>query len=598
VEKTAVCITGIDKKEMKKEMEREIEMGIGMGMGIPLRALIVEDSEEDTVLLVEELRRGGYDLIFERVDTKGTLVGSLEKQSWDIIFSDYSMPHFKGTEALTCVREKKLDAPFILVSGTIGEDTAVEAMRSGAQDYIIKGNLKRLLPAVERELREAAMRRDRKRADETVQYLAYHDVLTDLPNRALFCDRLRQALLVGHRESKPLALLLMDLNRFKEVNDTFGHHYGDLLLRQIGPRLGSCLRESDTVARIGGDEFAILLHDTQLEGATLTAKKVLKKLEASFRLEEETVEIGASIGIAFYPDHGKEAETLFQKADMAMYVTKQAGGGYAAYHPEHEEKRPYRLMLTGKLRRAIDYGGLVLYYQPQLNLKTNRVIGVEALARWPHPHLGLIPPDQFIPLAEQTGLIKPFTQWVLKAVSCQFKQWEQAGLRIHVSVNLSAKNLQETKLPDQVAEMIETGRLEPSLLEFEITESMIMADPPRALEVLTRLNALGISLSIDDFGAGYSSLGYLKKLPVQKIKIDKSFMMDRLQDENDIIIVKSIINMGHNLGLEVIAEGVEDQETQDHLKALGCDAVQGYYICDPLPSLELIQWIRESPWGI
>ncbi|MBI3622060.1 MAG: EAL domain-containing protein [Nitrospirae bacterium] len=569
-----------------------------MATGTPLRVLIVEDSAEDAELLIEELRRGGYDPVFERVDSSAAMVVALNKQTWDMIFSDYTMPNFMGTEALARVRERELDMPFIFVSGTIGEETAVEAMKAGAQDYVMKANLQRLLPVVERQLHEAAVRRQRKREEETVAYLAYHDPLTDLPNRNVFFDRLQQAVLTSYREKKPLAVLLMDLNRFKQVNDAFGHQCGDLLLRQIGPRLRRHLRESDTIARMGGDEFAILLLNTPMEGASLTARKILKALEAPFVLKEATVEIGVSIGIAFYPDHGEESDVLFRRADMAMYMTKQAGGGYTIYAPEHEESAPRRLMLTGQLRRAIEYGGLALHYQPQISLKTNRVIGVEALARWSHPQLGQIPPDEFIPLAEQTGLIRSLTQWALKTVCHQREVWKEAGVTLPISVNLSATNLQEMQLPDQVAELVRTGRVPAGLLEFEVTESMIMVNPMRAMQVLTRLNTIGIPLAIDDFGTGYSSLGYLKKMPVQKIKIDKSFIIDGLEDKGkgngNGVIVQSIINLAHSLDLEVVAEGVEDQSTMDRLAAFGCDAAQGYHIGYPLPAGELTAWLRES----
>ncbi|MBI3812148.1 MAG: EAL domain-containing protein [Nitrospirae bacterium] len=567
-------------------------------MGIPLRVLIVEDSENDAALIVRELQRGGYDPIFERVDTPVAMVVALNKQTWDIICADYTMPHFNGMDALARVRERELDVPFIFVSGTMGEETAVEAMKAGAQDYVMKNNLKRLLYSVERQLHTASVRRERKRAEETVQYLAYHDVLTDLPNRAVFYDRLHQCILTAYREKKPLTLLLMDLNRFKEVNDTFGHQSGDLLLRQIGPRVRRCLRESDTVARMGGDEFAILLPNTHVEGASLTARKILKALEAPFVLEEVTIDIGVSIGIALYPDHGEEGDALVQRADMALYETKQAGGGYAVFASEHEQNSPRRLMLTGKLRRAIEYGELSMHYQPLVDLKTNRVIGVEALSRWLHPELGAIPPDQFVPLAEQTGLIQPFTQWVLKTVCRQHEEWRDLGLALPISVNLSQKNLHETQLPDQVSELIQTGSMPADKLEFEITESMIMSNPMRATQILTRLNAMGIPLSIDDFGTGYSSLGHLKKLPVQKIKIDKSFIVDRIEDKDDNVIVQAIINMSHSLGLEVVAEGVEDQLTKDRLATLGCDSAQGYHICHPLPAAEMTSWLTESPSGL
>jgi diguanylate cyclase (GGDEF)-like protein len=567
-------------------------------MGTPIRVLIVEDSENDAALIVHELQRGGYDPTVERVDTPNAMGVALNKQTWDIIFAGYTMPNFSGMDALARVREQELDVPFIFVSGTVGEETAVEAMKAGAQDYLMKSNLKRLLPAVERQLHTVSVRRQQNRFEETVQYLAYHDALTDLPNRAVFYDRLQQCVLTCHREKKPLTLLLMDLNRFKEVNDTFGHLSGDLLLRQIGPRVRRCLRESDTVARIGGDEFAILLPNTHVEGASQTARKILKMLEAPFVLGEVTIDVGVSIGIALYPDHGDEGDALVHRADMALYVTKQAGGGYTVFAREHELNSPRQLMLTGRLRRAIEYGELAMHYQPQVSLKTNRVVGLEALSRWFHPELGSIPPDQFVPLAEQTGLIKPFTQWVLKTVCHQYEEWQEMGLALPVSVNLSQKNLHETQLPDQVAELIRDGRVPANGLEFEITESMIMANPMRAMQVLGRFNTMGIPLSIDDFGTGYSSLGYLKKLPVQKIKIDKSFIVGRIEDEDDNVIVQAIINMGHSLGLEVVAEGVEDQLTKDRLTALGCDSVQGYHICHPLPVGEMTRWLKESPFGI
>ncbi len=439
---------------------------------------------------------------------------------------------------------------------------------------------------------------DRKAQAAALKYQATHDVLTDLPNRTLLHDRLSNAIASGRRENKPLALMLMDLDRFKEINDTLGHHHGDLLLKQIGPRVKGVLRESDTVARLGGDEFAVLLPGAgTLEYVTVLVRKILRVLEQPFVLGELALDVGASVGIALCPDHGEDADLLIQRADVAMYLAKQTGSGYALYALEHDQHSPRRLGLMGELRHAIDNGQLFLLYQPKVDLRGGRVTGVEALVRWRHPELGIVPPDQFITLAEQTGLIKPLALWVLDAALRQYRAWDRAGLRLSLAVNLSARNLHDPQLPDQVRGILRTHRVSAGRLKVEITESFIMADPARAMEVLTRLSRMGVTLSIDDFGTGYSSLGYLKKLPVDEIKIDKSFVRDMGVDEDGEVIVRSTIELAHNLGLKVVAEGVENQGTLDRLVALGCDAAQGYHISPPIPARDLLRWLGECRWG-
>ncbi len=567
-------------------------------MAIPLRVLIVEDSEDDAALLSRELRRGGYDLTYERVDTAATMIAALENQTWDIVFSDHSMPHFSGTEALAIMRERGLDLPFIFVSGTIGEDNAVAAMKVGAHDYIMKGNLKRLVPAVDRELRESKVRQERKRAEETIRHLAYYDPLTDFPNRTLLHDRLQQAIVNAQRDHRQIALLLMDLDHFKEINDTLGHRRGDILLKNVGLRIQGVLRASDTIARLGGDEFAVLLPSVDLKEPNLAARKITKILEFPFDIEGLPIDVEASIGIVLYPDHGSDADSLIQRADVAMYAAKQSGSGYTVYTADQDQHSPRRLTLMAELRRAIEEGQLLLHYQPKIDLTTGGVNGVEVLGRWIHQELGVIPPDQFIPLAERTGLIKPLTGWVLDQALRQCRVWSQAGIEISVAVNLSVRNLLNPQLPDQVAELLQHHGILPGCLELEITESSIMADPERAREIVTRLNKMGVQLSIDDFGTGYSSLGYLKRLPVHWIKIDKSFVIHMVANESDAVIVQSTIDLAHNLGLKVVAEGVESQAVYDQLMGLGCDAVQGYYISRPLPVEELIRWLRESRWRL
>ena len=567
-------------------------------MGKPLRVLIVEDSENDAELLLRELRRGGYEPTHERVDTAEAMNTSLDRQAWDIAFGDYSMPHFNGVAALKLLRGRGLDIPFIFVSGTIGEDTAVEAMRNGANDYIMKGNLKRLIPAVERELREAETRRAHTEAEKMIQHMAYYDALTGLPNRNMIYDRLLNAIRINADAGKSFALLLMDLDQFKEINDTLGHHRGDLLLQQVGLRLQAALRPSDIVARLGGDEFAVMLPLSGSGDAELVAQKVMKALEPPFMIEGLPVAVEASIGIAIYPDHGANPDSLMQRADVAMYAAKKTGSGFIIYDAEHDRHSPRRLALMGELRQAIEHNHLFLHYQPKIDLKTRRIIGVEALARWKHPEHGFIPPDKFIPPAEQTGLIKPLTLWIFNKAQRRCLAWRREGKQLTMSVNLSARNLLDPHLPDQLAKLMQTSSGASEGLELEITESAIMADPARALESITRLRALGIRFSIDDFGIGYSSLAYLKKLPVDSIKIDKSFVINMSQSQNDAIIVRSTVDLAHNLGLKVIAEGVENKDLWDRLSALGCDEAQGYYMARPMPADDLTRWVDESPWGL
>jgi diguanylate cyclase (GGDEF)-like protein len=393
-------------------------------------------------------------------------------------------------------------------------------------------------------------------------------------------------------------LILLDLNDFREINDTMGHQLGDLLLKQVGPRIKGALRECDTVARLGGDEFAVLLAGANEEDATLAARKILQVLDAPFVIGDLTLDAQASLGLAIFPQHGVDKDTLMRRADIAMYLAKHSASGYAIYSADHDSYSPERLTLMAELRRAIDNTQLSLAYQPKIDLRTGHVIGLEALARWRHHVRGMIPPDRFIAIAERTGLIKSLTFWALNAALGQSRAWREQGLAIPISVNLSARNLHDLNLPDQIAEILRNHGAEPEQLEIEITESVIMADPARAFDILTRINRMGVALFIDDFGTGYSSLGYLKKLPANAIKIDKSFVINMIADENDAMIVRSIIDLAHNLKLKVIAEGVENQDVWNRLAALGCDAAQGYHMSRPLPAPEMTDWLLESPWGL
>ena len=566
-------------------------------MGKQLRALIVDASQDATLLLLHGLAHGGYEVEFERVETAEAMASAISGRTWDVVISEYTMPQFSGLEALSVLKRSGLDLPFILVSDTIGEAVAVEAIKAGAHDYVVKSQLERLTIAIERELRDIEVRKSRKRAEEWLKYTAQYDPLTDLPNRNLLYDRLEQTLVSARSKSAPFALMVMDLDRFKEINDTIGHQAGDSLLQQVGLRLQGAVRKGDTIARLGGDEFGVLLPGVDREAATLAAVKFLKAFEVPFLIAEIALNVQPSIGMAFFPQHGCDRHALMRCADIAMYLAKESASGYSIYSLERDSYSTERLALMADLHRAIDGKQLFLVYQPKVNLETGAITGVEALARWQHPKNGLIPPDEFIALAERSGFIKSLTMWGLEAASNQSRAWSAGGIDVPISVNLSARTLHDSSFPDRVEQLLKSHRIAPEQLELEITESVIMVDPARALDILKRLNCMGISLSIDDFGTGYSSLSYLKKLPVNAVKIDKSFVMHMTQDQNDAQIVRSTIDLAHNLGLKVIAEGVESQEVWDRLRALGCDQAQGYYMSRPLRAADLTQWLTESPWG-
>jgi diguanylate cyclase (GGDEF)-like protein/PAS domain S-box-containing protein len=436
---------------------------------------------------------------------------------------------------------------------------------------------------------------ERKRAAEALEHQALHDQLTSLPNRTLLHDRLQQGILAASRERRSLALLVIDLDHFKDVNDTFGHQYGDLLLEQIGPRLRAVLRESDTVARLGGDEFAILLPEADRAAAVETAGRLLAAFTPSFVVDGRNLLVGASIGVAICPEHGEDAQTLLRRADVAMYVAKRDGGGQAMYDPEQDRYSPGRLTLVGDLREALEGDGLLLHFQPTLDLQTGAFAGAEALVRWQHPERGLLPPDEFIPVAEQNGLIRHLSHWVLDRALQQYREWRQAGLDLPVAVNLSMRDLHDRHLPDAVANLLTRWNVAPACLTLEITESTLMADPAQAMEVVARLSAMGIQMAIDDFGTGYSSLAYLKRLPVDKLKIDKSFVRHLATDAHDAAIVQSTVGLAHALGLSLVAEGVEDQASWDLLAQMGCDVAQGYFISRPIPADKLTVWLQTLP---
>ncbi|WP_172600435.1 putative bifunctional diguanylate cyclase/phosphodiesterase [Sulfurivermis fontis] len=442
------------------------------------------------------------------------------------------------------------------------------------------------------------MRRQVAERQAALEHQALHDALTGLPNRVLLQDRVQHAIQQQRRAGHGgLALLIMDLDGFKEINDTLGHPIGDGLLQQLADRLQREVRDSDTVARLGGDEFAVLLEQADETEARHMAGRILRLLDQPFEVAGQSLYVAGSIGLALYPQHAHTPQELSRRADVAMYVAKREKNGIAVYDPAQDHYTLQRLAQASDLRSAIGNEHLLLHFQPQIDLRSGLFSGVEALLRWQHPQLGYISPDDFIPVAEQTGLIRHLTYWVLDNALAHMAAWRHHGLPLGtIAVNLSAYNLQDAGLALEVARLIRKWGVQPWRLVLEITESSMMANPARALATLEKLNDIGVQIAIDDFGTGYSSLSYLKQLPVDKLKIDKSFVIHMNEDDSDAMIVRSTIDLAHNLGLEVVAEGVESAEALELLRILDCDAAQGYFISRPLAAAALEEWLASSDY--
>jgi diguanylate cyclase (GGDEF)-like protein len=425
-----------------------------------------------------------------------------------------------------------------------------------------------------------------------ISYLAQHDALTDLPNRLLFNDRLTQAMAMAHRHRRKLAVLFLDGDRFKNINDSLGHVIGDRVLQSVAQRLLDCVRRSDTVSRQGGDEFMVLLSEvTNPEDAAVSAEKILLAMSAPHRIGQRDVHLTMSIGIATHPDDGKDAETLVRNADFAMYHAKNSGrNNYQFFKPEMNVRAVERQSLESGLRDAIERREFVLHYQPKMNLDTGAVIGIEALIRWHHPQRGLVPPVQFIPIAEECGFIVPIGQWVLREACHRARAWQDAGLRpMRIAVNVSAAELRAGEFVAGVNDILTETGLDPRYLELELTETFLMQDSKATVTVLKALKGMGVQLALDDFGTGYSSLSYLKRFPIDILKIDQSFVRDLTTDADDASIVTAVINMGKSLHMGVVAEGVETREQLAFLREQGCPEGQGYYFSRPVLAEEFPQ---------
>jgi diguanylate cyclase (GGDEF)-like protein/PAS domain S-box-containing protein len=678
--------------------------------------LMVEDMPADAEMTLRELARSGMEFVVRRVETEAELRRECVEFEPDIVVSDFALPKFDGLSALRVVRELRPDLPFIFLSGTIGEETAIESLRSGANDYVLKTNLARLPMAVRRalhdvdqrtrrlETEEALRLRDRaveasvnpvvivsaidpnmplvyvnrafeqvtgysraeviggncrflqgedreqpeldkirraiaeqrdghavlrnyrkdgslfwnklyvtpvrdplsnrvthfvgvqyditeiKGYQEELEHQANHDALTGLANRNLLKDRLKQALALAHRYKRPLSLTFIDLDNFKLINDSLGHDIGDRLLKLAAGRLAACVQEGDTVARLGGDEFVLLVAEQeQEEGVYRAMQRVMAAMSQPFVIDEREFKITCSAGIASFPRDGEEADTLLRNAETAMYRAKDLGrNNFQLYSSDMNSDLGERLTLETDLWKAVVRNELVLYYQPKVELKSGRVIGMEALLRWNHPTRGMIPPEKFVPAAEASSLITEIGSWVIHEACANNKEWQDANLRaLPIAVNISARQLHDNDLVETIRTALQTTNLRPEHLEIELTESAVMMHPDDAINTMARLRGMDVRIALDDFGTGYSSLSHLKRLPVTGLKIDQSFVRDLAFDPDDAAIVRAIVAVAHELMLGVTAEGVENAEQAAFLRTHGCNEAQGYYFARPVPAREM-----------
>ena len=528
------------------------------------------------------------DLEFNIADSAVTDVNALTSMAEGIIFALWSLLLAGGVV---------VSLGYLYLNRSVLQPIAIltKAIKAEASE-----NQRIMLPEIESEetqnLIEAfsMMRNQIHTRQAALEHQALHDALTGLPNRNLLFDRVKQYINAMHREHGTMALLMLDLDRFKEINDTLGHQIGDRILEQVSLRLVDTLRDTDTVARLGGDEFSMALPLQHPDHVNIVAQKILTSLEKPFMVEGYQLFVGGSIGLALYPTHGDNVETLLQRADVAMYVAKRNNTGFELYEPLQDKDSMGRLALSNDLRNAISAEELMVYYQPKLDLKTGQTRGVEALIRWNHPERGFISPDQIIYIAEHTGLIKPLTRWVLKTAISQCSEWHKQGMFLSVAVNLSTQNLQDPSLSEVIQNALSTYNFPPECLVLEVTESAMMLEPEHANAILSHLDSMGVWISIDDFGTGFSSLSYLKQLPVDELKIDKSFVMNMQSNDNDAVIVRSTIDLARNLGLKVVAEGIEDEATWELLGLLGCDFAQGFYMSKPLPAADFEVWAQQE----
>ena len=556
----------------------------------PIRVLLVEDDEDDFVLARDMLSEAGenrFDL--EWIDNFEAGGEALKENRHDICLVDYSLGSASGFDLLRLAEEIGCSTPIIMLTGQSKDETDQQALRLGAADYLVKGEIQG--PLLARSIRYAI---EHGRTQKRLLEMAQFDDLTGLANRAMFLELLSRATIREDRSKTGLALFFVDLDRFKQINDTLGHKVGDTILQGTADRLRKCVRESDTVARIGGDEFTIIAEKTgNARNAALIAQTILKALEPPHRIDGQEIVLTASIGIAMYPHTATDSETLIKNADMAMYRAKNKGRNDYQFHTDEiTDEAVRRMTLEAKLRRAIDQKEFVLHYQPQMDVDSGEIYGVEALIRWQDAEFGLVPPVEFIDLAENTGLIVPIGEWVIEEACSQAQLWHASGYpNLSVAINLSGRQFRDDKLTQTIARQIELTGIDPALIEVELTEGPLAQNGERVLGTLEKLKEMGVRIAVDDFGTGYSSLSYLKRFPVDALKIDRTFVGALTESSDDTAIVQAIVGLGHRLGLQIIAEGVETEEQLTFLRNAGCDAAQGYFIARPMPAEQVPDWL-------